>query len=601
MPPSDSHFRAGARIDGRYALVSMLGEGAFGSVWKAEDERLNRRLVAVKVLKSEFLSQPGAVARFDAEADAMAQLTHPNVVAVHDRGEWQGHRFLVMEYVEGRGLAGWLAEHRRKGDPPTLGVALALFDQLCAGLEAAHEVRSPGPIVHRDLKPDNVLLKKMSGGELQVKVVDFGIAQLGRRSGTQSGVLMGTPLYMAPEQATGWAAGVGPWTDVFALGVILTEMLTLHAQPSEDEPWWGTAMRRPHTLRGKLASLREDVPGVVFDLVAQCMGSEPDDRFRDAHALRIALRDVAATVLGGASLSSPSWPVAAIDPPAAVSIASGPHDTEENIPRSPSPRTPAEVRAEALGQAPTLLGEDDDEVASVGPRTDVDEGEDDAPPPKPVPWLALTAGVVVVSCALAAGLVFAMVTWDQRPRRAHASSRGASASDAGSSAVTATTLRPGPLSGNAELQAWLRRWDDAAHGARRGSMAEWYAPAVRFHGGDAVAPAEVERRIAQARNAGGTLQFNWARSEWSAERESDSDVPDTCRRIDGARGDVWKVRAWAVEVRPDRHPAIGCPRLEGRYLIRVRRGASGLRVCHESWSMSEGICASCPTASVCTR
>ncbi|MEZ4408028.1 MAG: hypothetical protein R3A52_16370 [Polyangiales bacterium] len=176
------------------------------------------------------------------------------------------------------------------------------------------------------------------------------------------------------------------------------------------------------------------------------------------------------------------------------------------------------------------------------------------------------------------------------------------AADAGAAAVTAATLRPGPLTGNSELQAWLRRWDDAAHGARRGAMAEWYAPTVRFHR-DAVAAKRrwsgASRR--KARNAGGTLQFNWSRGSGARRARSDSDVPDTCRRFRGAQGDVWKVRAWAVEVRPDRHPAIGCPRLEGRYLIRVRRGASGLRVCHESWSMSEGICASCPTASVCTR
>ena len=194
-PEGSDALRQGALIDGRYALDALLGEGSFGAVWRAHDARLASRPVAVKLLKREFVEQESAVRRFDAEADALARISHPNIVGVLDRGQWEGLRYIVMEFVEGRGLSGWLTDQRAASAPPSIATVLALFDQLCAGLEAAHGVRVPGPIVHRDLKPDNILLRSTSRGELTVKVADFGIAQLGRRTGTRSGVTMGTPLY----------------------------------------------------------------------------------------------------------------------------------------------------------------------------------------------------------------------------------------------------------------------------------------------------------------------------------------------------------------------------------------------------------------------
>lgn len=622
---SESQYRAGAAVDGRYLLISRLGEGSFGAVWKAEDQRLNRRLVAVKVLKAELSSQPTAVARFDAEADAMAQLTHPNVVALHDRGEWHGRRYLVMEYVEGGGLAEWIDGFRRRGELPRVTDALGLFEQLCAGIEAAHGVRSPGPIVHRDLKPDNVLLKRLSGGEAQVKVVDFGIAQLGRRSGTQSGVLMGTPLYMAPEQATGWAAGVGPWTDVFALGVILTELLTLKAQPSEDEPWWGTVMRRPHTLRERLLSLREGVPSEVIELVVQCMAAEPEERFRDAHALRTALRD-ALRVLAISVSDVPLVPVVPVPvlegtvvPEAptvgwSVGASGSATETEERwaLGVGQSQRSDRERRIEnvleELGRASTLPGEKSagmvDETLRLVPERVSGSVSDKSI--GGVPWGMITVGVVLGSCLLAAGLVFGLIRWDQRPRHGR-TAEGAEGAGRAAQTMTARTngvavaqsLRSGPLSGNTELAEWLRRWNAAMHGdGPFGTVEAWYAPRVKLHG-DALGRDGVERSLVTSRVAGVTWSFDWSRSEWSPEPLADRDVPDVCRAVPGAEGDVWKVRAWLTEVSPRRNPAIGCPRLEGRYLIRLRRTPSGLRVCQETWSLSEGICASCPSATVC--
>lgn len=113
--------------------------------------------------------------------------------------------------------------------------------------------------------------------------------------------------------------------------------------------------------------------------------------------------------------------------------------------------------------------------------------------------------------------------------------------------------------------------------------------------------AGITNRLEAAVRANGTIRFDWERSAWEREPVTDGDVAPTCSALPGATGDVIKVRAWADEYRGDRSAAIGCPRLVGRYLVRLRRTPQGLRICHESWSMAEGICASCPTAQVCAR
>lgn len=280
----------GAKVEGRYALVKQLGEGAFGEVWRAADQRLAQRAVAIKFLKPEHLDRPELVSRFESEAEALASLQHPNVVGVIDRGEWNGLRYIVTEFVEGRTLTAWIEEHRAERRCPDMATVVMLFDQIAAGVEAAHAVRTPGPIVHRDLKPDNVLVRQQSNGELVAKVLDFGIAQLGGRKSTRTGMLMGTPLYMAPEQAMGVSASVAPWTDVFALGVILVEMLTLRAQYTEGDTWWGTTLKRGGNVRDLLPQLRGDVPPLVWDVLARALRAEGADRYPDAGALRRALR-----------------------------------------------------------------------------------------------------------------------------------------------------------------------------------------------------------------------------------------------------------------------------------------------------------------------
>ena len=569
MPAAASVPRAGTIIDHRYVLGSLLGEGSFGAVWRAQDQRLSNRAVAVKLLKSEFLEHESAVRRFDAEADALAQISHPNIVGVLDRGVWNSQRYIVMEFVEGRGLSGWLADHRRQSERPSLAAVFSLFDQLCAGLEAAHAVRTPGPIVHRDLKPDNILLRASARGEMIVKVVDFGIAQLGRRTATRSGVTMGTPLYMAPEQAFGHSGSVGPWTDVFTLGVVLVELLTLDAQATDDDSWWVVAVRRPHELRAMLPPRRPDVPDALWDVVVQCLQTEGADRFVDAGALRVAVRDVAAGLLGAGALSRPPWPATPSPLPAVPTVA-------ERLPSPVFDRTPTDR-------------DDDRGVAHAATEL--------APSAPPLRWGRLFALVSLAAALLAVGIV-ALLVW----RDAHPSAAGASLTrPAAASNDPRPSGLPGPVGNDPELMDLLRRWDSAVRlqpGAP--GLDRFYAPRVWWNAQSTDA-AGIGSQLERAVLSGGTNSFDWSRSTWEREALTSSDVPGACRAVPGATGDVVKVRAWSEEYRADRHASIGCPRLEGRYLLRLRRTPAGLRICHESWSLSEGICASCPTAPVCSH
>ncbi len=474
--------QAGAVVDGRYRLETRLGEGTFGAVWRARDLRLSDREVAVKLLKAEFLEQPTAVARFDAEADALAQLSHPNIVAVLDRGEWEGQRFMVTELVSGSTLSAYLADFQSRGAFPERAPTLALFDQVCAAVEAAHRVRSPGAIVHRDLKPDNVLLRVMPDGARVAKLIDFGIAQLGQRGGTQSGVTLGTPLYMAPEQAYGHIAGVGPWTDVFALGVILAEMLTLRAQPSETEPWW-LPMVRGHDPRPILARQRPDIDPAVWDVVARCLKGEGHDRFADAGALRDALRAL--------SLAPPvpGPPPARVEAPARGPSVDSAETRASTLPGELPPAPAVSVRAGTASQA----------EASAS-----------------MPWGRMVLGVTVAAVLLATSIVLALVQRDGV--RSRAAVRSAAAQPVGGLAAMASAGEGShPVEGWAELTPFLHAWSRAvsrAPGAE--ALAAVYAPTVRWHGSQGVRdPDAVGEQIDRNLARGGSLRVDWARSVWS--------------------------------------------------------------------------------------
>ncbi|MBL8602146.1 MAG: serine/threonine protein kinase [Myxococcales bacterium] len=543
----------GVSVEGRYVLQTQLGEGTFGSVWRARDARLSGRDVAVKVLKPELLEQPTAVSRFDAEADALAQLSHPNIVAVLDRGTWEGKRYIVTEFVAGQTLSAWIEDHRSRGAAPELRVVAQLFEQICAAVEAAHRVRSPGALVHRDIKPENVIIKVSVDGERVAKLIDFGIAQLGRRDRTASGVSLGTPLYMAPEQAYGYSEGVGTWTDVFALGVVLVEMLTLRAQPSEKEPWWGAVIRDVDPLP-LVSAWRPDVPAAVWAVVARCMRREGRERYVDAAALREAFRAALRTsgLLSGEVLGA--------------LVPAGLADSGARPAAAPEPVHSPEAHAATVVQAA---------VAEEAP----------------LPWGLIALGVVLGAVLVAAAIVVALVRSDQARQRA---------AQGGASAAPAIAAAGGGEAPRAEVERFLRGWEALFVRGDSEAFSRYYAPQVRSHGrAEAQTPVSLAEGVAADRGRGATLTVDPAQSTWANEAVTGENVPSVCRTVPGATGPVLKVRAWVREYRADRNAVVGCARLEGVFLLRLRQTPEGLRICHESWSLEDGICASCPTASVC--
>src|SRR4051794_17907857 len=196
-----------------YEVEAVLGRGGMGIVFLATHVRLNRR-VALKMLLAGAYAAPHERARFQREAEAVAGLSHPNIVQVYDVGDCDGRPYFTMEYVEGGSLAYQLA-----GAPQPARQAAQLVATLATAVHAAHA----RGIVHRDLKPANVLLAE----DGTLKVTDFGLARQDDGAGlTHTGEAVGTPSYMAPEQARGRPDTVGPATDIYGLGAILYELLT---------------------------------------------------------------------------------------------------------------------------------------------------------------------------------------------------------------------------------------------------------------------------------------------------------------------------------------------------------------------------------------
>ncbi len=251
-------------IAGRFELEEVVGSGGMASVYRAHDQMLERP-VAVKILHEQYVSDEEAVERFQREARSAAQLAHPNIVTVIDRGEDDGRPYIVFEYVEGENLKQLVA---REGALP-VGMVIDLGIQIAQALEAAHE----RGVVHRDVKPQNVLLAE----EGRVKVTDFGIAHSRGTVGlTLTGTIMGTSDYIAPEQAKGEPAGEG--SDIYSLGVVLYELLTGRV-PYEAESPVAVAMRHVHDPVPSVRSTRPEVPPRLDACVRRALAKEPRDRF----------------------------------------------------------------------------------------------------------------------------------------------------------------------------------------------------------------------------------------------------------------------------------------------------------------------------------
>src|SRR5262245_50660426 len=280
--------QVGQVINNKYRLLRLIGDGGMGSVFEARHEVLGTT-VALKFLHPELSRRAGLVQRFLQEARVSAQIQSPHVVRVTDVDQNQnGQAFIVMEYLEGKTLQTLYEELYHSRQRLSYADALEYAMQMLEGVEAAHTAG----VVHRDLKPDNVIITKGKRGEPVLKLLDFGIAKLkvtGQldRGLTRPGIIMGTPEYMAPEQAYS-ADAVDARADIFSLGVMIFEMLAGRRPVGGDEPHQiATAY-----LTRNIANLKELAPHVPAELataIHRAMGPKPDDRFGSVADLRAAI------------------------------------------------------------------------------------------------------------------------------------------------------------------------------------------------------------------------------------------------------------------------------------------------------------------------
>ena len=339
------------QLFGNYRVVRLIGEGGFGEVYLAENPLIDRR-VAVKVLHAALAQDEELVRRFLNEARAVSAIRHPNIVEVLDAGGTpEGAPYILMEFLEGVSLQKRLADVRRLA----LAQVLDIASQAGSALAAAHAAG----IVHRDLKPENLFLvpdADAPSGE-RVKVLDFGIAKIshGSKTGgtvrTQSGLIMGSPAYMSPEQCKD-SADVDLRSDIYSFATILYEMLagrTPHVAPSGTELLIMHLIETPRPLR----ELAAEVPAHVEAVIMRALARTREDRFDSISAFLGALRGEAgaSTANLGANLGQPSSP--AIPPTRAARPAPR---TERIVPVQPNTtfsRSTGDVLAEASDERPS--------------------------------------------------------------------------------------------------------------------------------------------------------------------------------------------------------------------------------------------------------
>ncbi|TKC90024.1 serine/threonine protein kinase [Polyangium fumosum] len=266
-------------IASRYILERPLAKGGMGAVWVARHVELDVH-VALKVMAPEHADTSFARDRFQREARACAQIQHPNVVAVHDYGVADGVPFLVMELLQGEDLQGCLAREGRLSLPAAIAVILPV----CKGLRRAHELG----IIHRDIKPSNVFLARQ-GEDVVVKILDFGVARITHDSSgqtTRTGVLLGSPSYMSPEQARG--RHVDPRSDLWSLAVVLYECLTGRT-PFGSQALGELLLEVCTEPIAPPTTFAPDLPAVVDSFFARALARNPDERFQSAETFAEAL------------------------------------------------------------------------------------------------------------------------------------------------------------------------------------------------------------------------------------------------------------------------------------------------------------------------
>ena len=321
----------------RYQLQDPIGRGGMATIYRGRDMRMER-IVAIKVLREVYSTDPKFVTRFQREAKAASSLQHPNIVQVYDYGQTNGNYFIVMELVEGTDLRRYL----RSRGVLAIDRAIIIAHDVALGLGAAHR----RGIVHRDVKPQNVLV----GRDGSIKLTDFGIASVYKDINaerlTTTGMTLGTVQYYAPEQAQGEI--VSPAADVYALGIVMYEMLTGRPPFDGDTPV-AVAMQHIQDMPIPPSQLNPNIPQALEDIIMRCLEKVPEMRYRDGSTLARALE-----VLGEEELGEniPS-----------VNTPGGLHSLPSNqafnlIPQRPSgsPRNDAHVPSRSLSSPNNMVG-----------------------------------------------------------------------------------------------------------------------------------------------------------------------------------------------------------------------------------------------------
>ncbi|MFF4870290.1 protein kinase [Streptomyces sp. NPDC000961] len=336
---AQGRYAGGSVAGGRYQLRDLLGEGGMASVYLAYDTALDRQ-VAIKTLHTELGREQSFRERFRREAQAVAKLSHTNIVSVFDTGEdtldGAVMPYIVMEYVEGQPLGAVLASDVRQYGAMPADKALKVTADVLAALDVSHEMG----LVHRDIKPGNVMTTKRG----VVKVMDFGIAramQSGVTSMTQTGMVVGTPQYLSPEQALGRA--VDARSDLYSVGIMLFQLLTGRLPFDADSP---LAIAYAHVQEEPVApsSVNRSVTPAMDALVARALRKNPNERFPSAAAMRDeCLRVLSAgqtgapVIVAGGPVSSGSGVGSAVFPPVGQTPSPGPHGVQQYMAPTPQP------------------------------------------------------------------------------------------------------------------------------------------------------------------------------------------------------------------------------------------------------------------------
>ena len=372
-----------AIINDRYELTKRIGRGGMADVFLGRDRLLDRQ-VAIKVLFPEFAIDPNFVERFRREAQAAANLSHPNIVNVYDWGRHSGTYFIAMEYVDGRTLA----EILRTNGHVTSKQAAEIASEVAAALGFAHQAG----LVHRDVKPANILI----GSNGQVKVADFGIARAvnapTESNLTQAGAVMGTATYFSPEQAQG--AQPDPRSDLYSLGIVMYEMVAGHPPFTGDNPV-SIAYKQVHDHPQPLNQIVSDIPRAYEAIVAKLLAKDPKVRYVNAEALRDDLRRF--------RNGDPVLALAAASERSATTVAA-----------------PALAAAAAAAATVAMPAASQQTVAQpVGPPGLPTGSSPDAryyePPPSRTGWYALAAFFALVALGIGGVLLFNALSGDDSP------------------------------------------------------------------------------------------------------------------------------------------------------------------------------------------